>query len=239
MSRIVVGHHACREVFKIRPHSIDKMWIAENWEKSSKLSTFMEQAEWNQVTVLEKSDRALMDLSNMPQGVALFVSETPELNFAALKSDSPALILAIDEVTDPHNLGAILRTAWLMGVKAVFAPAKRCCPLSPAVHKVASGACEHIPVEYVSQLHQELKRLKEQGFWVFGLDHRGSKSLWGTELPEKLVWVLGSEGKGIRSSTEKSCDELVSLPQLDPEASYNVSVAAALAISEHVRQQNN
>ena len=143
----------------------------------------------------------------------------------------------LDQITDPHNLGAILRTAWLLGVKALILSDSRTVSLTPAATKVASGGAEHVPVETVASLPQTLSDLKQKGFWIFGLAAGGQQRLWTVKIPDKVVWVIGAEGSGIRSSVAKFCDELISIPQSDKEASFNASVASALAFGETFRQR--
>ncbi|HEX4922575.1 MAG TPA: RNA methyltransferase [Bdellovibrionales bacterium] len=151
-------------------------------------------------------------------------------------SDEKQMLMALDGIEDPQNLGAILRTAWLLGVSGVFLPKGRASPLTAAACKAASGGAEHVPVEIHSNVAVPLKILKDKGFWVFGLSQHGTQSLWKTKIPDKLVWIVGGEASGLRSPSSKLCDELISLPQADADASFNASVAAALAIAETRRQ---
>src|SRR5690606_29125276 len=141
-----------------------------------------------------------------------------------------------DQVSDPHNLGAVLRSAWLLKAQAVLVPQDRAVSVTPTVSKVAQGGVEHVPVVEVSPLDQELKRLKDLGFWIFGMSHKATGSLFTMKLPDKVVWVLGAEGSGLRKPVEKACDELISIPQTAADASFNVSVAAGLALAESYRQ---
>jgi 23S rRNA (guanosine2251-2'-O)-methyltransferase len=116
-------------------------------------------------------------------------------------------------------------------------PEDRSVGLSPTVHKVACGGVEHVPFEQYSQFHPKLEELKKQGYWVFGLSHKAEKNLFEIKIPEKVIWVLGAEDKGLRTTTERVCDELVCLPQADAAASYNVSVAAGMTLIETLRQR--
>jgi 23S rRNA (guanosine2251-2'-O)-methyltransferase len=166
-----------------------------------------------------------------------FTQDEPELDFAALEAAEEATLIALDEVEDPHNLGAILRTAWLLGVQGVLTPEHRSAHLSPAVSKVAQGAAEHVPVVRETALPERLKRLKEHGFWILGMSHKAKQDLFRLDIPKKVVWVLGSESSGLRKSVEGACDDLISIPQGVADASYNVSVAAALALGETFRQR--
>jgi 23S rRNA (guanosine2251-2'-O)-methyltransferase len=171
------------------------------------------------------------------QGIVAFSDETPEFNFQELLGRDRATVIVLDEVEDPHNLGAVLRTAWLLGAQAIMTPRLRSALLTATVSKVAQGAAEHVPVSQDSGLLETLKLMKKNGFWMYGLSHKATRDLYQTQVPEKIIWVLGSESSGLRKPIENECDELISIPQNDPQASFNVSVAAALAIGETYRQR--
>lgn len=180
---------------------------------------------------------SLDKVASVNQGVLAFTEENPEIDWQEIKSAETATLVALDEVEDPHNLGAVMRTCWLLGVQGILTPEQRAADLSPAVSKVAQGAAEHIPVERDSALPQQLEQLKKDGFWILGLSHKGKQNLYTLDIPKKVVWVLGSESSGMRKSVEGACDDLISIPQVNPEASYNVSVAAAVALAETYRQR--
>lgn len=146
-------------------------------------------------------------------------------------------VLALDQVQDPHNLGACLRSAAAAGVTAVIAPRKRAAGLTAAARKVAAGAAERVPFVVVTNLSRALDRLKNEGFWVVGLDGEGEQSLYEATLPSPLVWVAGGEQSGLRELTARHCDLRVSIPMTSGMESLNVSVAAAVALFETVRQR--
>lgn len=235
--RVVVGLHAVRELLKVRPQAITQLWVREGYRSSVELLQLVEFAEKVRVRPTLQSAAALDRITGSHQGVIAFASAEPELNFQALEKAKQSTLLVLDEVEDPHNLGAVLRTAWLFGAHGLLLPETRSASHSPAVSKVAQGAVEHVPIWQDSGLLETLKRLKSQGFWLFGLSHKGEGSLYKTEIPEKVIWVLGSESSGIRKPIERECDQLIKIPQVDPEASFNVSVAAAIALSETYRQR--
>lgn len=160
-------------------------------------------------------------------------SELPGLLAAAA---SPWL-LALDQVQDPHNLGACLRSAAAAGVTAVIAPRKRAAGLTAAVRKVAAGAAERVPFVPVTNMARALTRLKAEGFWVAGLDGASETSLYETRLPAPLVWVAGGEARGLRELTTRHCDLRVSIPMVAGMESLNVSVATGIALFETVRQR--
>ena len=149
----------------------------------------------------------------------------------------PALLLILDGVTDPHNLGACLRVADAMGVHAVIAPKDRAVGLNATVAKVASGAAETVPYIAVTNLARTMRELKEQNIWLVGADENGSQDLYAATLKGALGWVLGAEGEGLRRLTRETCDELVRIPMLGAVESLNVSVSAGICLSETRRQR--
>lgn len=235
--RCVVGIHATQELLKVRARTIDHLWLRDRYQDHPELNEIFDTAKKAGVKVTLQSPAVLDKVIGSHQGVMAFTQDQPELNWGALKSDNPAVLLALDEVEDPHNLGAVMRTAWLFDAQGILVTEHRSVHLSPAVSKVAQGAAEHIPVERENALPEQLKQLKNMGFWILGLSHKAKQNLFNLEVPEKVVWVLGSESQGLRKSVEGVCDDLISIPQANPEASYNVSVAAAVAMAETFRQR--
>lgn len=208
LGRAVVGLHACKEVIKVRPHSVSEVWLRSDWERRQDLQELATWAESQGCRIQTRSVEALDGLTSGHQGVCFWVKERPEVDWGKLKSEVAQTVVILDQVEDPHNLGAILRTAWLLGVQALFVPEVRSADLTPSVAKVASGGAEHVPVEAVGRLDNLIKELKTCGFWIFGLSGQADRDLWGFSFPEKTAWVVGSEGRGMRSSTAKVCDEL-------------------------------
>lgn len=234
--RSLPGFHAVNEALRVRPDSVESIWLRKDWEGIRELMSIMSWAEDRSIRVELKSVQEMTRLVSGHQGVIAHVSDEPEMDWESLKSEGRSLVVALDGIEDPQNLGAILRTAWLMNARGLFVPEARSVQLTPGAIKVASGGAEHVPVQVESNLPSLLKSLKDIGFWIFGLSHKASQTLWDVEYPDKVVWVIGSEGKGMRSSVEKACDELISIPQLSASASYNASVAAGIALSETQRQ---
>lgn len=147
------------------------------------------------------------------------------------------LLLVLDGVQDPHNLGACLRTADAAGVSAVIIPRDRSVGLTPLVHKVASGAAETTPVIEVTNLVRFLEQLKKEGVWLMGASSHTHQSLYQTDLRGSAAIVLGAEGTGLRRLTEECCDVLMQIPMLGSVESLNVSVAAGITLYEAVRQR--
>ncbi len=162
---------------------------------------------------------------------------TEDVLFAALQGQSSPLLLALDGVQDPHNLGACLRTADACGALAVVVPKDRAAQMTPTVRKVAVGAAETTPVVAVTNLVRTLKLLQEAGLWIVGADADGPKLAHQVDLKGGIVLVLGAEGAGLRHLTRQTCDWIVRLPSLGAVESLNVSVAAGMLLYETVRQR--
>jgi 23S rRNA (guanosine2251-2'-O)-methyltransferase len=175
------------------------------------------------------------------QGVAADITPLPPWTedelLTALQSIPAPLLLALDGVQDPHNLGACLRTADGCGALAVIVPRDRAAQLTPAARKVAAGAAETTPVVAVTNLVRTLKLLKDAGLWVVGADAQAQKAAQEVDLKGPVVLVLGAEGTGLRHLTQQNCDFMVRLPQLGAVESLNVSVAAGMLLYEAVRQR--
>jgi 23S rRNA (guanosine2251-2'-O)-methyltransferase len=171
--------------------------------------------------------------------VAIGLDEAPSLSIEELASDaSSKLVLALDEVEDPQNLGNILRTAWLQGVAGVLVPEMRSARLSPSVCRVACGGAEHVPLIRCENLPLALTDLKAAGFWIYGLAEEGQSLTWQVEVAERAVWVVGSESSGLRTTVRRACDDLVRIEQAASGSSYNAATAAALALYETTRQRS-
>lgn len=230
---MVVGHHAMKEAFHVRPQSLRELWLKQGWESSQDLREYEKWAREKKMKIHVKSPSFLDRICQTHQGAVLLKEGRPSWG------ETPAersVFLMLDGIEDPHNLGAILRTSWLMKVDGVMIPEDRAVGLTPTVHKVACGGVEHVPVESQVNFSAAVEELKQKGFWVFGLSHKAKKTIFDLKIPERVLWAIGSEDKGLRSTTERLCDELVSIPQATDAASYNASVATAIALTETVRQ---
>lgn len=236
-TRVVVGVHAIFETLKTNASKIQSVWLQKGFESSEDLRKLEEECRELRVPMEIRSKEQLTKDFPSHQGAVLIVDGRPRLDWIELAEKKESMVLFLDGIEDPHNLGAILRTAWLMGVDALFIPQDRSVHLTATVHKVACGGVEHVPVEIIPSFQSTIEKLKEQGYWVFGLSHKASKVIYNFKLPEKVVWMIGAEDKGLRTTTEKLCDEMAKLPQISAEASYNASVATALALGETSRQR--
>lgn len=235
--RAIIGTHAILEVLNVHPKSIKQIWFKQGWESVPDLRDLGQEFKAKGLKI-EAVPAAFLDkVSPSHQGAAVFSDHTPELNWESIERAEKGTFLVLDGIEDPQNLGAILRTAWLMGVSGAMTPEDRSVGLTSTVHKVACGGVEHVPVERTSNFSNPLESLKKNGYWIFGLSHLGKRSIFELEIPEKVVWCIGSEEKGLRSTTERLCDELIRIPQVSAAASYNASVATAIALTETCRQQ--
>jgi 23S rRNA (guanosine2251-2'-O)-methyltransferase len=166
-----------------------------------------------------------------------YVTLDDVLDNLADRSNEPALLLVLDGVTDPHNLGACLRVADAAGAHAVVAPKDRACGLNATAIKVASGAADTVPYIVVTNLARSLREIKERGIWTIGAAGEASKDLYAIEQKGALAWVLGAEGEGLRRLTRDTCDELAKIPMYGSVESLNVSVASGICLFEARRQR--
>ncbi len=175
------------------------------------------------------------------QGVVAFA----EADFAPVSLESlldeiegPAMLLVLDGVTDPRNLGACLRSADGAGAHGVIAPKDHSCPLSDVAVQTASGAAESVPYVMVTNLARAMDTMNEAGIWTIGTADEAEQTLFDADIPDSVAWVLGAEGKGLRRLTRERCDELVHIPMGGAVSSLNVSVAAGIALYDSVRRRS-
>jgi 23S rRNA (guanosine2251-2'-O)-methyltransferase len=238
----IFGLHAVRIMLERHPERVRAVRLAERRD-DARLRAIEELARKQQRPVERVDAHVLQRLLGevVHQGVAADITPLPPWSedelLAALQSASAPLLLALDGVQDPHNLGACLRTADACGALAVIVPRDRAAQLTPAARKVAAGAAETTPVVAVTNLVRTLKLLKEAGLWVVGADAAAERSADTVDLKGPVVLVLGAEGTGLRQLTRQNCDFLVRLPQLGAVESLNVSVAAGMLLYETARQR--
>jgi len=240
---IVYGLHAVRAVLTRRPGDVLKLTIAATRD-DARVRELREIAAARGLRPLESTAAALDAATGgaAHQGVVAEVRPSAPLDENSLldlltTQPGPALVLVLDGVSDPHNLGACLRTADAAGATAVVAPRDRAAGLTPVVRKVAAGAAETVPFAQVTNLARALRDLKEAGLLIAGTAEDGEKELFDADLTGPLALVMGSEGKGLRRLTRECCDFSVRLPMRGSVASLNVSVAAGVALYEALRQR--
>lgn len=239
----VFGLHAVRTLLQQRPERASLL-VLQNGRDDARATELMQLAQSAGVRVEWREARELDRLagSDHHQGACLQIRPVGALGEGALdelldRASSPPLLLVLDGVQDPHNLGACLRTADAAGALAVIVPRDRAAGLTPTVRKVASGAAETMPLIQVVNLARTLRWLKEREIWLAGADDEAPSTVFQAKLTGPLAIVLGAEGAGLRRLTRESCDTLVSIPMLGTAESLNVSVAAGVFLFEAVRQR--
>ena len=246
MTRAVTcGIHPVRVLLSRNPQRVRRLLLAGSRD-DRRLGELRALAERSGVTIVTADHTQLDALAAgvRHQGVVaetLAASRDPETELEeAIETggDSP-LVLALDGVQDPHNLGACLRSAEAAGARAVIAPRDRSAGLTPVARKVAAGAAEAIPFVAVVNLARVLRALRERGFRVIGADGSAPSSLYEADFSGPVVIVLGSEGGGLRRLTRECCDQLIAIPMAGAVESLNVSVAAGVMLFEAVRQRRN
>jgi 23S rRNA (guanosine2251-2'-O)-methyltransferase len=232
-TRLLVGFHAVTARLRQRPESVRTIFAARG-RHDARMRDLLERAAAAGTPLHQVDERRLDDLARglAHQGVAAVVDAAlPHVTlFEVLEHPhEPPLILVLDGVTDPHNLGACLRSADAFGVHAVVVPKDRAVGVNATVAKAASGAADTVPVVAVTNLARALREIKEAGLWIVGAD-AGGESLFTADLGGPLAWVLGAEGAGLRRLTREHCDRIVGIPIAGSVASLNVSVAAGICL---------
>lgn len=240
-TQVLFGFHAIQVRLKTAPKSIREVYF-EGQRRDQRMQQFLHKLEEAQVRTIEADPSRLQSLSGSPrhQGVVAVVealTRTHSLDDWLDQQEGPLLLLVLDGVTDPHNLGACLRVADGAGVHAVIAPKDHSVGVNATVAKVASGAAETVAYFMVTNLARTLEELKERDIRVIGTSDTADHSLYQADLKPSVALVLGAEGSGMRQLTSKKCDELVSIPMKGAVESLNVSVASAVCLYEAVRQR--
>ncbi|HEY3423735.1 MAG TPA: 23S rRNA (guanosine(2251)-2'-O)-methyltransferase RlmB [Negativicutes bacterium] len=191
----------------------------------------------------EKQDLTKMCASSHHQGIALEVepfryADLDDLLTSVSSSGKNGFLLVLDGILDPHNLGALIRSAACAGCDGVVIPKDRACGVTAAADKASAGAVETIPVAQVTNVAQSLETMKKVGYWVYGLAGEAEQSLYKIKFSGKIVLVIGGEGEGIRPLVRKQCDELMAIPQYGGVGSLNASVAGGIALFEAARQMH-
>ena len=239
----IFGFHAVRQVFETDISRIMELWVDEA-RHDNKLHAIISQARQQGLSVQFVPKKTLDKLTQEGhhQGIVLRCKTSTHLKLTLEECLAtltvPPFLLVLDEVQDPHNLGACLRTADATGVHAVIIPKDRSCSLSPTVRKVASGAAETIPLIEVTNLARTLRWLQEQKIWLVGTDVHAQTSLFATSLTGPLAVVLGTEASGLRRLTRETCDVLVKIPMQGQIETLNVSVATGVCLYEAFRQRS-
>ena len=239
---VLVGRNAVTEALK-SGRGINNLWIASG-DREGSVSEIAALAKERGIVVqyVERAKIEALAGGHRHQGVLAYVAPVPYaelddiLKAAEEKGEAPFLVL-LDELEDPHNLGALLRTADATGVHGILIPKRRSVSLNATVAKTSAGAVEYVPVARIGNIAQTLKKLKEKGFWVAGADMDGEKAYYEADLTGPLVLVVGSEGRGMSRLTKEACDFIVSMPMVGRINSLNASVAGSILMYESMRQR--
>ena len=244
-SKVLFGFHAVTVRLKTAPESIVEIHV-DAARRDARMRQFVERAQAAGVKLVDSDDPRLIRLAGSPRHQGVVARVTPlalkhslddVMDAVESEGRGPALVLALDGVTDPHNLGACLRVADGAGAHAVIAPKDHAVGLNATVAKVASGAAETVPYLMVTNLARALNELKERDIRVIGFSDDAEATLYDLDLTGPVALVMGAEGSGMRQLTRKTCDELVRIPMSGAVESLNVSVASAVCLYEALRQR--
>jgi 23S rRNA (guanosine2251-2'-O)-methyltransferase len=242
--KVLFGFHAVGVRLRMAPQSVRTLYV-DAMRHDARMQTLVQQAKTLGCTCVSVTSLRLSQLcgSLKHQGVVAQVDPLPQTRSLDELLDGwpadrePPLLLVLDGVTDPHNLGACLRVADAAGVHAVLAPKDRCVGINATVEKVASGAAQTMPYFMVTNLARTLVELQDWGMTCIGTSDQADTHLYGLDLRGPLAWVLGAEGHGLRPLTQKRCDRLVRIPMCGEVESLNVSVASGVCLYETRRQR--
>lgn len=238
----VYGIHAVTTLLQRSPDQVVEVWVQKG-RQDARMQALLDLAEEHGLSVME-ADKGLMNqkAEGNHQGIIALrkpVQGRSEKHLPDLLDgiQGDAFILILDGVTDPHNLGAVLRTADAAGVHIVIAPKDRSAPMNATVSKVACGAAEAVPYIQVTNLARTMKDLQERGVWIVGTAGEAEQNVYQQSLTGPLALVMGAEGQGMRRLTREHCDYLINIPMAGEVSSLNVSVATGVCLFEAVRQR--
>jgi 23S rRNA (guanosine2251-2'-O)-methyltransferase len=237
----LAGIHAVEEAL-VAGRPLNRILVARG-QRGERIQKILDLARSRGVPV-RFEERAQLDHaagSEHHQGVVAFAAARTavELEDLLASADANQLVVLLDGLEDPHNLGAIVRTALAAGAAGIVIPERRSAGLTDTVARVSAGALAHLPVARVKNLARAMEQLKEANFWVVGLDERAEKNYTEVDYKGRVAIVMGSEGAGLHELVRKRCDFVVSIPTQGPMGSLNVSVAAGIVLFEAVRQRRN
>lgn len=242
-SEVIYGMHAVDALLEKQPERVIEIYALKGRD-DERLNTIVTKAkEWG-ISVQFMQRKALDDKSagEQHQGIiarikAAKVLTDNDLDACIDNLNEPPFLLILDGVTDPHNLGACLRSADAAGVHAVIIPKDNSASLTPVVRKVACGAAESMPLIHVTNLARTMRSLQDKGIWIYGTAGEATQNIYDCKLSGGMALAMGAEGKGLRRLTREHCDELIKLPMAGAVSSLNVSVATGICLFEVVRQR--
>lgn len=233
-TRHLFGFHAVTARLRMAPESVSTVYVADA-RHDRRVRELVERAGVAGVAVHAVDEQRLTALAGTAKHQGVVAVVAANLPYRSLDEvldglQEPPLLLVLDGVTDPHNLGACLRSADVFGAQAVIVPKDRAVGVNATVAKAASGAADTVPVITVTNLARSMRELKDRGVWLLGTDAQGDESLFQADLSGPVAWVLGAEGTGLRRLTRELCDRIVSIPLLGSVESLNVSVVAGVCL---------
>ncbi|MFC2173455.1 23S rRNA (guanosine(2251)-2'-O)-methyltransferase RlmB [Acidobacteriota bacterium] len=239
---ILYGVHAVKEALSAGTRAIDRAWISSFDGGEPALKALVKELEQRSIQpeVVSRKDLSRLCRSQDHNGIAASASPYRYAGMDGILTaigSEPALVLVLDRIQDPNNLGAILRTAECSGVHGIFIPSRHAAGITPAVVRASAGASEYVRIARVGSIANLIGRLKKAGMWIFGLEEGGDSVWTGVDLTESAAIVMGSEGRGLRRLVRERCDCLVSLPTKGQVECLNVSVACGIVLYEAVRQR--
>ncbi|GEM76799.1 23S rRNA (guanosine(2251)-2'-O)-methyltransferase RlmB [Vibrio sagamiensis] len=241
-NEFIYGIHAVKAVLEREPERFIEAYVLKG-RQDDRLMPILNDLQVCGVSIQQMSRKTLDDKANGAnhQGIIARVKAAKQLNEndidAILAQHESPLLLILDGVTDPHNLGACLRNADAAGVAAIIVPKDRSAPMNATVSKVACGAAEIVPLVRVTNLARTMRTLQEQGIWFVGTAGEASHDIYQAKLTGPLAIVMGAEGDGMRRLTKETCDDLIKIPMAGSVSSLNVSVASGICLFEAVRQR--
>lgn len=244
---LIYGVNPVKEAINSENKTINKIYFQKG---NSEVYEIVKLARDNKIVTVE-ADKKKLDFMITPeneklknsQGIVASVTDynyfevEDILEYAKSKGEKPFIVI-LDKIEDPHNLGAIIRTAECMGVHGIIIQKRNACQVTDTVEKVAAGACSYVKVARVTNITQTINYLKEQGLWIYGLDMDGANEIYNEKLDAPIGLVVGNEGDGISRLVRENCDVIIKIPMTGKINSLNASVSAAISIYEVVRQMN-
>lgn len=241
----IPGIHSVMTVLRAQPERVQSLWVEQN-KSNKRIDMLIDQAKQLGVPTqnIQRHKLDLLSEGTQHQGIVAKCLATQfchehDLLQRCETAEQPPLLLVLDEVSDPHNVGACLRTAEAAGVSAVVFPQRNSAPISATVHKISSGASVQLDLVKTANLARFLESIKKIGVWVYGADGDANQDIYAADLNRPCAIVLGAEGQGLRTLTKKTCDQLCSVPMLGNVESLNVSVATGVFLYEAIRQRQN
>ena len=241
-NQFIYGRKPVEELLSSNPQQVEKVYLKKGIGGSS-LSKISSLCSKNRIPIADVPGSKLFDLVGRvnDQGVVAAISQVQYTEFEdwliSIKPENNMAVLLLDEIEDPHNFGAILRTAAAAGISAIIVPKHRQAPVNAAVFKTSAGTAGRIPIVRAVNLNQAILQLKENRFWIAGLDMGGDSHLWEQTFDVPMAFVIGNEGRGMRKKTGEHCDFLLSIPMENGVESLNASVSAALVCYEWQKQK--